>query len=412
MSQPSPPKKFHPIPFDYHQEIEITIDSLTNLGQGVGRYGEDNWVVFVPFAIPGEKVRVRIFRNMPNFSDADLVEILEPSPSRIEPKCPLFGECGGCQYQHIGYDMQLEWKTKHVQEVLQKLAGVETEISPPIPSPVQYGYRSKITPHFHRPRNGEISEIGFLRLARRQQILDVTHCPIASDSINQRLPELRKEVHANALSYKKGASLLLRDSTEKPGHVCVDPKDVAEETVGDVKFEFHAGEFFQNNPRILPAFVDYVAEEVAIPGITQLVDAYCGSGLFSLTAAKRFDRVIGIEVSDPAIFWAKRNASLNNIENAEFIQGDAANIFENVTDLDPSKTAVIIDPPRKGSTPEFLKQLVEFAPKRVVYVSCNPATQARDLVELNKRYKIARVQPFDLFPQTRHLECVITLERK
>ncbi len=412
MSQPGIPKNFSPTPFDYHEEIEVRIDSLTNLGQGVGRYGDDNWVIFVPFAIPGELVKARIYRNMPTFSESDLVEVLEPSPHRLEPKCSLFGDCGGCQYQHIDYELQLEWKTKHVQEVLEKLAGVEAEISPVISSPVQYGYRSKITPHFQKPKDGKMGPVGFLRMGRRQQILDVPQCPIASDSINARLPALRAEVQANARSYRKGATLLLRDSTEKPGHVCVDPKDVAEEMVGDVKFEFHAGEFFQNNPHILPSFVDYVSSEAAGQGITHLVDAYCGSGLFSLTSAKRFNRVIGIEISEPAIDWAQRNARLNDIENAEFIQGDAANIFENVSEFNPSKTSVVIDPPRKGSTPEFLKQLVEFAPKRVVYVSCNPATQARDLVELRERYKIISVQPFDLFPQTRHLECVITLERR
>ncbi|NNE93966.1 MAG: class I SAM-dependent RNA methyltransferase [Verrucomicrobiales bacterium] len=408
------PRKFNPEPFGYHEEIDLTIDSLTNLGQGVGRVkireSEADWVVFVPFTVPGEKIRARIFRNSANFSEADLVEIIEPSPERVEPQCPLFGDCGGCQYQHLDYATQLRWKQKHVAEVLRKLANVETEIDPVIPSPVEYGYRSKITPHFQRPRDGVIDAIGFLRFGRRQMLIDVPQCPIASGPINEKIGPLRAETHRNALSYKKGATLLLRDSAEAPGLVCTDSTDVCEEVVGDLRFQFHAGEFFQNNPHILPAFTGHVAEEASAGGAKNLVDAYCGSGLFCLTAANRFERAAGIEISEPAIDWAQRNAKLNDIENVRFIQGDAADIFASVPDFNPAETAVIIDPPRKGSSTEFLAQLVEFRPARIVYVSCNPSTQARDLNELKDHFRITRVQPFDLFPQTRHLECVITLE--
>lgn len=409
---PRRPRKFHPEPFDYHEEIELTIDSLTNLGQGVGRV-KGSWVVFVPFTIPGETVRARIYRNTPTYSEADLVEVLEPSPDRVAPRCELFGECGGCQYQHIEYGVQLEWKRRHVGEVLEKLAGASAEIDPVTPSPVVYGYRSKITPHFQRPRDGRIEAIGFLRFGRRQALLDVPRCPIASDSINAELGKLRDEVRRNALSYRKGATLLLRDSSEEPGPVvCTEPTEVCEELAGEVRFQFHAGEFFQNNPHILRAFADHVGAEAAAGGATRLVDAYCGSGLFCLTAAHRFERAAGIEISEPAIDWARRNATLNGIENATFFQGDAAGIFESVSDFDPAGTAVVIDPPRKGSNPAFLDQLLEFGPERVVYVSCNPATQARDLATLLRDYRIARVRPFDLFPQTRHLECVVTLVRQ
>ncbi|MEM7601284.1 MAG: TRAM domain-containing protein, partial [Verrucomicrobiota bacterium] len=280
------PKKFNPDPFDYHEEITLKIGSLTNLGKGVGRV--DDWVVFVSHALPGETVRARVFRNSSSFSEADLLEVLEPSPNRVDPKCRLFGECGGCQYQNLSYEAQLEWKQEQVSELLRRMAGIEFPVSAVHPSPVTYGYRSKITPHFQRPKDGQMGPIGFLLRDRRQQVLDMDFCAIASDTINRKLPEVRAEVTSRAGSYRKGATLLLRDSLD--GYVCTDPTEMCEQMVGDLRFSFHAGEFFQNNPHILPAFAEHVkTEALGEGGVSFLVDAYCGSGLFCLTAARDFD---------------------------------------------------------------------------------------------------------------------------
>lgn len=254
-----------------------------------------------------------------------------------------------------------------------------------------------------------MGNIGFLLYGRRQQVIDVKECPIASETINEKLPEIRAEVTSRASAYRKGATLLLRDSID--GYVCTDPTEMCEQMVGELRFSFHAGEFFQNNPHILPAFADHVKNEARIEGVDYLVDAYCGSGLFCLSAASEFNEAVGIEISESSIDWAHRNAEQNGIENCRFVQGDATDIFAEV-EFDPSRTAVVIDPPRKGSSPEFLSQLLEFGPRRVVYVSCNPATQIRDLEQVKTAYEIRRIQPFDLFPQTRHLECVVTLERR
>lgn len=402
------PRKFNPDPFEYHQELTLEIESLTNLGQGVARI--DNWVVFTTFALPGETVRARVFRNSANYSEADLLEVVAPSTDRVEPRCPMFSQCGGCQYQNLSYKKQLEWKQRQVAELLQRMAEIDHPVDPVHPSPVTYGYRSKITPHFQKPRDGQIGPIGFLLFGRRQQLIDVEHCPIASETINAKLPKIRKECQEKAAFYKKGATLLLRDSLD--GYVCTDGTEMCEQMVGDLRFSFHAGEFFQNNPHILPDFAEHVRNEALRGGaVENLVDAYCGSGLFCLTAAREFKEAVGIEISESSIDWARRNATQNKIENCRFIQGDATNIFAEVT-FNPAKTAVVIDPPRKGSSPEFLDQLINYAPRRVVYVSCNPATQIRDLEHVKERYRITRIQPFDLFPQTRHLECVVTLERK
>lgn len=406
------PRRFHPHPFAYHEEIELEIDSLSNQGKGVGRH--DDWVVFVSYALPGEKVRARIFRNAANYSEADLAEVLRPSPDRVEPHCALFGECGGCQYQHLAYSAQLDWKRRQVEELLHHMAGIDFPVLPVVPSPVLYGYRSKITPHFQRPEKGKIGPIGFLREGRRSQIVDVPQCPIASETINDTLTRVRKEVQANAARYKKGATLLLRDSLD--GRVRTDPTEMAEEKVGDLVFSFHAGEFFQNNPHILPAFIEHVLSEARGAAtdedgtIRYLVDAYCGSGLFCLSAAHSFTEAMGIEISESSVDWARRNADANHIANCRFLQGNASDLFAEVR-YPASQTAVVIDPPRKGSSPGFLAQLVDFAPRRIVYVSCNPATQIRDLTQLESNYNITKIQPFDLFPQTKHLECVVTLER-
>lgn len=404
-----PPKKFVPDPFPYHHELELRVDTLTNLGHGLGRVND--WVVMVPYALPNELVRVRIYRNHKNYSDADLLEVLEPSSERVEPQCSLFGTCGGCQYQNFTYEAQLDWKKNQVQELLLHMAGVsDAQVADVISSPNLYGYRSKITPHFQRPRAGKIGPIGFLHAAKRSEIIDVSHCPIASPKLNEALESVRAEVHAKAKSYKKGATLLLRESAT--GDVLTDAQEICQEQVGELKFLFPAGDFFQNNPSILLSFAEYVKGEAANFGTQRLVDAYCGSGFFGLSCASEFDSVVGIEVSEGSITWAKENARINGIENASFVKGSAESIFEQLDHDSGSDTTVIIDPPRKGCSREFLEQLFQFSPKGVVYISCNPATQMRDLKLFQEAgYKLATVQPFDLFPQTRHLECVITLTK-
>jgi len=445
------PKKFKPYPFTYHQEIEVEISALSNLGVGIARVQvepedagftsnipgvgskpveNEGWVVFVPSVLPGEKVLVRIFRNDKSHSQADLVKVIEPSPDRLDPKCPLFGKCGGCQYQHLSYEKQLIWKTRQVEELLKHMAGVETECSPAIPSPKEWGYRSKITPHFKRPRDGKIGDIGFLLAGQRSHLVDVPQCPIAMDEINEAMPRIREETRANAKAYKKDATLLLRASTKhvaatsgRPAHttthVETNHRNIISEVVktdspinnGDITFNFLAGDFFQNNPFILPAFTGYVAEQASSGGAKYLVDAYCGSGLFSLCLAHKFEKVAGVEVSETAAEWAQKNADQNGITNTTFLASSAEAIFADIQ-FPAAETAVVIDPPRKGCNEEFLTQLFAFAPSKVVYVSCNPATQMRDLKEfLTAGYKLTAVQPFDLFPQTRHLECVIVLEK-
>jgi 23S rRNA (uracil1939-C5)-methyltransferase/tRNA (uracil-5-)-methyltransferase len=401
-----PPRKFNPHPFAYHQELDVRIDNLTNEGAGVARV--DGWVIFVPFTLAGELVKCRVFRNHKNYSEADLIEVLEPAPNRVAPKCALFGQCGGCQYQHLAYAEQLQSKQRQVAELLKHMAKIEHPVREVIPSPIEYGYRSKITPHFHRPKSGGIGAIGFLRARTRNAMVDVEHCPIAMPELNAQLAAVRERARANSDTFKNGATLLMRAAANG---VLTRSDEIAIEDVDGIRFEFQAGDFFQNNPFILPKFVRHALDEAKATGAKHLVDAYCGSGLFAISAARDFEQVIGVEISESAVKKAAHNAEINSLTNCRFMAADAQHVFKDVPHAG-ADTVVLIDPPRAGCSPEFLQQLFAFGPKGVVYVSCNPATQMRDLVLFTEAgYQLGTVQPFDLFPQTKHLECVMTLSR-
>ena len=397
-----------------------------------------NWVIFVPNTIPGELVTVRVYRNYNTYSDADLIQVLEPSPHRVQPVCPLAGTCGGCQYQHMSVEAQREWKTRQVQDVLERIAGLDSTlgllpdvVSPTVGTEHVWHYRSKITPHYEAPAKisndvYQIREIGFKQKNSRS-LVDVPYCHIATEAINVQLERLRhfkrEEAASGNLKRTKGATLLLRDANEG---VVTDNNMYVTTNVSGLTFRFMAGNFFQNNPFILPVMVDHVVEaatKLSSEGkqMTHLIDCYCGSGLFGLATAAHFQQCVGIEVNEKAIEEASLNADLNGIENCAFVAASAEAIFDSkrpvqgdilVQDFPRETTVVVCDPPRKGCSEEFLEQLYVYGPQRVVYMSCDPATQARDVKGIVAAgYAITSVQPFDLFPQTRHIECLIVLER-
>ena len=493
----------------YHTEMDLRVHSLTNLGMGVCRTpypqvaeeeeeeeeervggGDDDddtqmkndgtreWVVFVPNVIPDELVRVRIYRNHASYSDADLVKVLEASPHRVpSPVCSLSDVCGGCQYQHMDISAQRQWKTQQVQELLERIGQQKTPdsfvVQPTVGTDEIYGYRSKITPHFDRPNKSErpnndnnsdnkdsfisfeVREIGF-KVKSSRRLVDVDCCPIATPAINRRLKDYREEIRQKAQSGElfqrkkkpKGATLLLRENEQDDGNIVVttDPNQYVTTVVEGLRFRYKAGNFFQNNPYMLPVMVQHIVHHATLPSMTSdknhddnkmthLIDCYCGSGLFCLSAAAHMDTCVGIELNDKAVQEARDNASLNNIENCHFVAASAEAIFEQeptnnnkdddkdnndesldvvarVQDFPRSQTVVVCDPPRKGCSPEFLEQLFCFGPKRVLYMSCDPSTQARDAkIIVENGYRITCVQPLDLFPQTRHIECLMVFEK-
>ncbi|MDR2778886.1 MAG: class I SAM-dependent RNA methyltransferase [Puniceicoccales bacterium] len=393
------PKNFVDIPFKYHEQVELVIDDITNLGAGLGRIKD--WVVMVPYVFLDEVVIARIHKNLKNYSLGDLVEIIKPSPDRVEPECPLFGVCGGCQYQHIKYEKQLDLKRRQVSDVIKKLAGITFAVNACLHGDLPYSYRSKITPHFQK----SVPPVGFLKNGMRT-IVDVEQCPIATKNINNMLRSMRENILRNKNLLKRGGTLLLRDLGQR---VEINPRITVSQKVGNYNFSYRAGEFFQNNSFLLPQLIHFVVR--ASLGSKYLIDAYCGVGVFGIIAAENFEKVLGIEISETAIDFAKQNARNNKVDNIRFITGTAERIFENVEFTGP-ETSIIIDPPRTGCSEIFLSQLIAFCSAKIVYVSCSPDTQARDLKFLAQKYFIEEIQPIDMFPQTRHIENVVVLKEK
>ena len=397
------PRHFLPTPFAYHEEKELEIENLTNEGRGIGRI--QHWAVMVPFVIPGERVRVRIFRNHKNYSEADLVEVLTPSPQRIKPVCSLFGRCGGCQYQHIAYEAQLRWKQQHIRDSFERIGKIHTDIQPLIPSEKIYGYRTKLTPHFGR-RRGKCP-IGFLVEGSKRVLIDVPRCPIASEAINRELPRVRQQILQSSACY---GTALLRDCAEG---ILTDFRAIGTAQVQQQTFRFPAGSFFQNNLCGLDAMLDFLKKWLQQhPELCFLVDTYSGTGVFGIALSAFVQQWKGIEIDESSVALAQTNVQQNHVTNGTVVAGEARAIFQQIL-FDPKQTCVLLDPPRKGTDVHFLQQLQAFAPKAIVYISCAPDTQARDLAVLLPQapYRIVQVQPFDLFPQTKHIECIAILER-
>ncbi|KAI0656727.1 S-adenosyl-L-methionine-dependent methyltransferase [Cubamyces menziesii] len=479
-------------PFEQSQQLELTVSCLspsTGESLSIATTNDRRWVIVTPLSLPGERIRVRVYRHSQLHSHADLLEVIEPNPTWRDMslvQCKYFGKCAGCQYQMLSYDKQLDLKRQTVLEAYKNYSSIPPElvptIQPTIGSPLQYGYRTKLTPHFQRPpfsfqkaqKRGDAPvvegkpdwlKIGFHEVGTKhvmdievsqtpptpqdRRFISSQECPIATPVINKGLGPVRDNVINNIAKFKNGATLLLRDSihtrasgasssnpptsiaAEDGEHICVtDQKGVVRERVGDMLFEYTAGTFFQNNNSALVPLTSYVREAIFPPTSTDatshkpthLVDAYCGSGLFSIMLAPHFERVAGIELSAESIRAAQLNAELNNLPPTKisFMAGDAANIFDTVQDFPRDRTALVIDPPRKGTDERFIDQMLAFGAGTVVYVSCNVHTQARDVGMIlkksaeragadGKKYVLESLRGLDLFPQTAHVEAIAVL---
>ncbi|MDR1438314.1 MAG: SAM-dependent methyltransferase [Puniceicoccales bacterium] len=322
----------------------------------------------------------------------------------VPAPCPHFGRCGGCQYQHIDYGKQLLLKRQYIERLFSGHLLPGCFPRPVIPSPKIYGYRTKITPHYGRIRCGE-EPIGF-RESSGNCLVDISYCPIATDGINAKLPDLRRRIRETPT--KRGGTALLRQG----GDVITDnPRDLLCEEVSGKQLHFIAGEFFQNNASILDSFATYVSRMIADDCCDFLVDAYCGVGFFSILAADYFEKVVGIEVCQQTVSMGKLNASTNEIKNVEFLIGSAEAIFAAIA-FAPQRTTVLLDPPRSGAGVKFIEQLLRFSPRRIVYVACGPTSQANEIFQFLPHYTLQEIQPIDLFPQTKHIENVVTLLRR
>lgn len=375
--------------------LTLRIEDIAFGGEGVARL--EDFVVFVPFVAVGELVEAEVVEVKKRFARARLLRVLESSPERVEPACRYFGACGGCQYQHLAYEAQLRIKRKQVADLFERIGGVRSEvIAPVVPCPQPYGYRNRIMVRSQWNRPEQRLNIGFLRWDCGL-VEDIEECKIADPSLNEQLRRVRAHPPPRG-----GLKVVLRVQPE--GWVV--PRD----------------SFFQTNTVMLPKLVEVVRGFLrsalsrggaASPDAPwQLVDLYCGVGFFALELADAVDRYVGVEYDQRAIRAAHQNAAARGWLNGEFIAGRVEEVLPELTRrFAPANTTVLLDPPRKGCAPEAVSLLREVRPAQVIYVSCHPATMARDLNVLcaGNVFEPVSVVPLDMFPQTQHIECVADL---
>jgi tRNA/tmRNA/rRNA uracil-C5-methylase (TrmA/RlmC/RlmD family) len=367
--------------------VTLKIQDIAFGGEGVGRVND--FVVFVPFVIVGETVVAEITEVKKQFARAKLMRVEQASPERAVPECRYFTQCGGCQYQHMAYPEQLRIKQKQIADLFERVGKISREVvAPVLPCPAPYGYRNRIMIRSQWNGPAKKLEIGFIR-ADNNFVEDIEECKIAEPALNDQI----KHVRANPPP-KGGLKVVLR----------VQPEN----------WEVPHDSFFQNNFFLLPKLVETVQDFLKAGGARHLIDLYCGVGFFGIEAAQVVDSFTGVEYDQAAIAAARQNAHARNITNGEFISANAeAALPELLKKFPAAQTSVLLDPPRKGCWPELLELLRQSRPAQVIYVSCHPATMARDLNILcgDGVFKLVRLQPLDMFPQTQHVECVADLRR-
>lgn len=445
-----------------NQQYEIEIVDLGHSGEGIGRI--DGFTVFVEGGLPGDRLLVEITTLKKNYAIGTLHKILNPSEYRIEPPCTLADRCGGCQLMHMSYQGQLEIKGKQVEETLRRIGKVTGVVHPVLGMENPYEYRNKA----QFPVGMESGQVvmGFYQKGSHI-IVDTPYCMI-QHPVNRIIAEAVKEFinryHITIYNEKTGKGLLrhlvtrvgystgevmvilvvngkalphhqelvaqLRDKVpnlksvvlninEKNTNVIMGREtitlagsDTIEDTIGPLKFKISAQSFFQVNPQQTQVLYQKALDYAGLTGEETVFDIYCGIGTISLFLAHKAKQVYGIEIVEAAIEDAKENARINGIENAEFYGGAAEKVIPALYDQGYRADVVVVDPPRKGCEPIVLDTIAYMAPKRIVYVSCNPATLARDLAILEEKgYRTIEVQPVDMFPWTAHVECIVQIKR-
>lgn len=403
------------------QTIDITLTTHTYGGDVMGRL-PDGRAIFVPFGLPGETVRVRLTEDKKNFARGELIEILVASPERIAPRCKHFGECGGCHYQHIPYEKQLAIKTDILGDQLRRIGKFENPpIQPMVPSLVAWNYRNHV--QFSLTTDGKL---GF-QAPSSNQVIAITECHLPEAAINDFWPQLEFEsgTEIERVSLRSGAEadllvVLESDSPEPPeleieagisiAHiyeehpVIIAGNDHLVISVLGRDFKVSAPSFFQVNTAMAEQMVEHLRNNLPITPSTTLLDLYCGVGLFSAFFASHCGRVIGIESSESSCEDFAIN--LDEFDNVELYEGTAEEVLPGLIGQVADVIAVV-DPPRAGIERHALDALVQLDPQTIAYVSCDPSTLARDAKRLSEAgYTLKQVTPFDLFPQTYHIESI------
>lgn len=459
-------------PFEEGQEIDLDVHALAQEGLGIGR--REGVVVFVPFAAPGDRVRARVTRVRSRYVEAELVQVLAPSPSRVDPPCPAFARCGGCALQHLRYDEQLEWKRRWVQDSLERIGRLRgVAVSPTLAAEPPWSYRNKATIPLRR-RQGRI-EAGFFAPRSHELVpFPEAGCAIQHPRIDAvvaaaaewldgpgraveaydpatgrgllrhlvvrvgfRTGEVLAGVVVHGREFPGEREFAAHLAARVPGLVGV-VKNVNTQWINAVlgprtetlhgrpylidelaglRFRISLASFFQVNPRQTERLYEIALAAAAPSGDEWVIDAYSGTGTLALLAARRLGRggrVTAVEILPQAVADARDNARLNGIEGVEFIVGAAERVLPTLAARAAGRPAtVILDPPRKGCAEDVLEACLRLRPERIVYISCNPATLARDLGRLcgTGAYRVDAVQPVDMFPHTAHVEVVAAVRR-
>lgn len=383
--------------------MEIQIERI--LPGGVGLAHAAGKTLLVSLAAPGDHLRVQVEREQGNVLFASVVEVLTPSPVRVEPPCPYFGRCGGCDFQQLTYEAQLAAKADIIADCLHRIARVDPV--PPItvhPSPNNWRYRVRATWQIDKEKR----EIGYYERGSRR-VCDVEYCAVLMPELQQTLERVRSTEWAEF-----PPDLKHLDAVAGENNVSLSPAFAEFETnelslrVGNEVYQYNAESFFQINPALLPEMVEFALSEAA--GGDTAVDLYCGVGLFTVPLSRRFANVVAVEANPVATRFARRN--LANLTNARVLTATVADWMRahsrSMSDVD----FILLDPPRAGAESVVVKGMLDLRPQRISYVSCDPATLARDLKKLiSGGYTIDSIAGFDLFPQTHHVETVVLLRR-
>jgi len=435
--------------------VEIEITDLSDTGDGVGRNAE--LVVFVADTVPGDKIVVRLVNVKQKYAKGKVKELLQPSPHRIKPACIVADKCGGCQWQHINYEYQLEAKRKAVIQALVRIGGfTQPKVDGVITGASSLDYRNKATYPVGISTSGGL-KVGYYQKSSHQ-IVNLNQCPVQDSRLNQILKEVKQDIqslgwevynegsHTGIIRHlglrigrRSGEILLtlivkdwniprIREKAQEwlehyPSLVgvmlnrndhrtnkifgnetrLISGKSYLEEEFASLKFQIRPDTFFQVNTETAEALLYEIQSELNLQGNEILVDAYCGIGTLTLPLAKQVDLAIGLEIQKSAVAAAKNNAQYNHINNVTFYSGKVEELLSRIS---KKPDIVILDPPRKGCEKTVIETLRKAKPARIVYVSCKPATLARDLKLIcqDGLYTLSRVQPADFFPQTAHVE--------
>ncbi|OEF99250.1 23S rRNA (uracil-5-)-methyltransferase RumA [Vulcanibacillus modesticaldus] len=452
------------IPVQKNQYIEMEFTGFGHDGEGVGKY--QGYTLFVPGVLPGEKAKVKVIKVKKNYGYGRLIELIDTSQDRIEPKCSIYKQCGGCQLQHITYQEQLKQKRLLVEDNIKRIGKIEdVVIHQTLGMRDPWNYRNKSQVPVAKREGGLIA--GFYA-KRTHDVIDMKECLIQQEENNYMIQTVRRIAEeigiapydeknhqgilrhivtrvgvntgermlilvTNGKDFPNKEELIKRIVEELPDltsliqnvndqrtnvimglkSITLWGRDVIYDTIGDIKFAISPRSFYQVNPEQTKQLYDKALEYAMLTGNENVIDAYCGIGTISLFLAKKAKQVYGVEIVPEAIKDAKKNAELNGIKNVTFEVGAAETVIPKWQQQGLNVDVVVVDPPRKGCDQSLLQTIIELKPKRVVYVSCNPSTLARDLRILEDGgFKTIEIQPVDMFPQTTHVESVALLTLK